>query len=105
MSFDYPYTCPDIDRAIGNIQDTLDAFMRDLLSDACPLLSDDANKVAAEKFAKSLYKNIESDIEKVREANADIRKAAERQVSDLEDEIARLKREVSDLERQSDAIT
>lgn len=103
MSFDFPYTCPDIDAAIGRALDSLRDSIDDLLNDACPLLSATLREARAKEYADAFYSNLERSFEDVRKANERIRKAAEQQVEALEREVFDLKHQVADLERQVEA--
>jgi uncharacterized protein YceH (UPF0502 family) len=103
MSFDFPYTCPDIDAAIGRAHDALRSSIDDLLSDACPLLSTTQREELAKQYADSFYSDLEDSFEDVRKANERIRRAAEQQVEALEGEIADLRLTVRDLEARVEA--
>jgi uncharacterized protein YceH (UPF0502 family) len=103
VSFDFPYTCPDIDAAIGRALDSLRDSIDDLLNDACPLLSTTLREAKAKEYADSFYSNLEDSFEDVRKANAHIRKAAEQQVEKLEGEVADLRLTVRDLESRIEA--
>lgn len=103
MSFDFPYTCPDIDAAIGRARDHLTESIDDLLGDACPLLSTILREHLAKQYADTFYSNLEDCFEDVRKANERIRKAAEQQVEALEGEVADLRLTVKDLESRGEA--
>ena len=103
MSFDFPYTCPDIDAAIGRALDSLRGSIDDLLSDASPLLSTAQREALAKQYADTFYGNLEDSFEDVRKANERIRKAAEQQVEALESEVADLRLTVKDLESRVEA--
>lgn len=100
MSFDFPYTCPDIDAAIGRARDKLTSSIDDLLSEASPLLSTTLREHLAKQYADSFYSDLEDSFEDVRKANERIRKAAEQQVESLEGEVSELRAAVKDLESQ-----
>lgn len=98
ISFDYPNTCPKIDRAISGAQATIDSFLCDLLDEACPLLpAKERDRLSAE-YSESLYAKLEDAFETVRSTNVDMRSEAEDQIellgeklTDLEAEVDRLK--------------
>lgn len=101
MGFDYSHTCPQIDRAISQAKSSLESQIDDLLSDACPLLSRAGREEEAKRRADGFYDAIEDAFETVRSTNEDMRKEAERQISSLEDEIAGLRSQVEQLEREA----
>ena len=84
---DFPHTCPKIDRAISSAKDILRTYFDEVISDVCPYISAETRKQLAEGNAESVYSQIEELFEGVRELNADMRRQAERQISDLEDEL------------------
>jgi hypothetical protein len=98
--FDFPYTCPSIDKAIRQAEETISSHIHDLLEEACPLL--DLTTIGMRDHinasAKSLYSDIEECFEKVRETNERMRHEAESQLKTLQGEIDNLKYE---LENQS----
>lgn len=98
MSFDFPWTCPDIDAAIGKAHDALADSLGDLLSDACPLLSPKTHEELVKNYVIEFYRNLEDCFEEVRKANESIRKAAEKQVGSLENEVSELRATVQYLE-------
>ena len=98
MGFDYSWTCPDIDREIGNAKDCIQEFIVDLLEEACPLLSKKDKEEYATDYTNVLYERLESCFETVRETNVNIREAAEEQISDLEDDMANIEAEIKEKE-------
>jgi hypothetical protein len=103
MSFDFPYTCPDIDAAISRAHDALKDSLDDLLREACPLLSPATHGELVKQYADAFYSNLEDSFEDVRKANERIRKAAEQQVEGLEVDVSELRLTVKDLESRVDA--
>jgi hypothetical protein len=96
-NFNYPNTCPKIDKEMG---DAKSRIYDDLYS-----LSEDMNSEAGRtiplelisQYTDIIYSSIEGCFESVRESNSDIRSAAESQIKDLLDEIDSLKDEIKDL--------
>jgi len=97
--FDYPYTCPKIDEAIGQAEECIKNHIKDLLEEACPLLDltfTSMGNYISEK-SKSLYEEIEDCFESVRDTNDDMRKAAESQLKSLQAEVDNLRVKIQDL--------
>jgi hypothetical protein len=100
VNFDYGNTCPKIDKAIGEAKGTIENFLSDLIGDVCPYLpSGTLQDLAADKAAE-LYSELERAFEVVRSANEDMRSEADRQISELKDEIDSLEAQVQRLEDQ-----
>lgn len=93
--FDYPDTCPKINKLIAKAESEIDSFLDQLLDEACPLLSGEHRRNVLNGWVKNLYATLEPIFEEVRETNADMRSAAEDQITSIRDEIAELKAEVS----------
>lgn len=93
-TFEFPYTCPKVDKAIGKAKSEIDSFLCELLEEACPLLPRaKLNEIAAEK-ADALYEILESIFEDVRSTNEDMRREAESQIDDLAERVANLESEL-----------
>lgn len=100
VGFDYPNTCPKIDKGIEAAQDTIRRFLENLLEEACPLLPSSRLSELAEENAKSLYMDLEDAFETVRKTNEDMRGEADRQISDLQSELADAEAEIKRWESQ-----
>ena len=99
MSFDYPYTCPKIDKNITEFKDQLYQHIDSLISEHNELFYEQLYKTKQlEKYIQqhvdNLYNDVEQIFEAVRTSNSDIRDAAECQLStkqniinDLESEL------------------
>jgi polyhydroxyalkanoate synthesis regulator phasin len=98
VNFDFGITCPRIDKAIEGAQKEIKSFVDDLLIEACPLLSDQDRKELASKYALHLYRQLEDCFEMTRKSNEEMRNAADKQISDLKDEIADLEYQLKRLE-------
>jgi polyhydroxyalkanoate synthesis regulator phasin len=103
VNFDYGNTCPEIDAAIREAKGEIEAFMSDLLSDACGLLEKKRLQELAQIYADDLYAKIEPAFEKARSSNEKMRDAADDQISDLKDEVNNLEHQVKDLESRAEA--
>lgn len=106
VGFDYPNTCPKIDKAIDAAQDTIRRFLESLLEEACPLLPSARLPSArlselADDNAKALYKDLEDAFETVRKANEDMRAEADSQISDLQSELADAEAQIEQLEAEA----
>lgn len=86
-NFDYPHTCPKIDKQIKDFEVIVESDIADIETTMYNLLDK-----AKEAF------------EAVRETNEDMRKAANYQIDDLMREIEELKIQVSDLVWKNDRL-
>lgn len=91
-SFDYGYTCPDINKNIEYIQDTIENFLQYLIDD---YRDNGFNEdISVKQLSKDLYSDIEQYIEEIRSSNQSIRDAAEKQIQDIENEKADVEEEL-----------
>lgn len=93
--FDYSQTCPDIDKAIAAAKHDLVSGIYQVIEDVSPLIPPDEIEKLAKQYADKIYSDIGDAFETVRETNSDMRDAANKQISDLLDEIENLKYEIS----------
>ena len=100
INFDFGITCPRIDKAIESAQKQIEGFVDELLMDASPLLPDKDRKELASRYALDLYRQLEDCFEMTRRSNEEMRDAADKQISDLKDEISDLEQQVELLERK-----
>jgi multidrug resistance efflux pump len=100
IDFDYPNTCPKIDKEIDRAKAAIESFIDDLLDQACPLLTYERRKELAADYAANLYGDLEDAFEAVREANEDMRSEANRQIRELADQVSDLEGQVEHLEGQ-----
>lgn len=100
VAFDYPNTCPRIDKQISNAKNVIYRFVESLLEEACPLLSPETLRQLASDNADSLYRDLEDCFEEVRSTNEEMRREADRQISKLHDEVSNLEADVERLERE-----
>jgi hypothetical protein len=112
MGFDFNWTCPQIDRMIDEIQESLEDTICDILHKSSPLIPDAEVRKIAEEYAKKYYLSIYKDlIEKIRDTNIDMRKEAndqierhERSIEDLEEKVEELKDEILDLKKENENL-
>ena len=92
-SFDYRYTCPEIDKEINSFKESLSDHLIDLISELNPMFAEtDKEKKYREDRVRVIYDSAENCFEGVRRANEDMRKEAERQVQELIEEFEEAKR-------------
>lgn len=101
IAFDFPNTCPRIDKQINEAKDVIYKFLESLLEEACPLLSPETLQRIASENADDLCRDLEDCFEATRSTNEEMRRAADRQISELHDEVANLEAQVDRLERES----
>lgn len=96
MSFVFNWTCPTIDAKIKDLKSDLYQAISDVVSDASPLFTGKDKEDFVNTNVDYFYKIIEGYIEEIRETNEDMRKAAEKQIEDLEAVIEEIKNIGSD---------
>ena len=101
VNFDYPDTCPKIDKAIRATESDILDFIADVLDEACPLLPRAARVEAASRYAEDLSRRISDAFETARQANIDMRSEAESQIANLKDKLADADAEIKHLEREA----
>jgi hypothetical protein len=94
VGFDYPNTCPKIDKAIASAKAEITSFLDRLLEDACPLLSTRARAELTDGYADRLYGELEDIFENTRSTNEDMRREADSQIETLKSEISDLEHEL-----------
>lgn len=103
-SFDFPHTCPKINKAIDSCRDTLESYLYGYIEDLCPYIPSAEVERISKNWSKEMYDAISDCFESVRQTNEEMRDEANRQIAYLEDEISDLKYEVKSLESQLDAV-
>lgn len=96
--FYYPYTCPDIDRAIKDTKSRLRESIKDFIDEHIP--SFDLKNHMTDKYVENIHPEIVDCFEDVRKANQDMRKSAEQQISELDEIIESMRDEILDLKSQ-----
>lgn len=100
ITFDYPNTCPKIDKEISRAKAGIENFLDDLLGEACPLLGSTARRELVSSYAERLYSEIEPSFETVRETNEDMRREAENQIGACHEDIDALESENDSLKNE-----
>lgn len=104
-SFDFPYTCPLIDKEIEYCKNTIENYLTDYIEKLCPLMPEEEIKKISKQWGKDLYDAISSCFEIIRETNEKIRNEAEKQIDILENEIEILKSEIESLQNELDVLS
>jgi chromosome segregation ATPase len=101
-TFDYPYTCPDINKNIEYIQGSIENFLQYLIDD----YKDNGfnEDISVKQLSKDLYSDIEQYIEEIRSSNQSIRDAAEKQIQKIEDEKFDLEMDLQDKNKEIDDL-
>ena len=102
VAFDYPNTCPKIDKEIDKAKGVIQLGIENLLEQACPFMSWPDVQRHATDFAEDMYMGLESCFETVRSVNQDMRCAADDQIEDLIDEVRNLEHELREARSQID---
>lgn len=104
-SFDFAHTCPKIDKAIDSCKDRLKSYLTDYINEMCPMIPDAEVERIAKEWSKQMYDDISDCFESVRQTNEEMREEANRQITDLEDELSNAKDEIKSLECQLDMVS
>lgn len=96
MSFDYPNTCPAIDRYIKEAKENIENQLKDIVYQLSPLFYEVENQrdSIVKTWAEEIYSDLESIFEDVRSTNSDMRESAESQIEQLERRISDLESEI-----------
>ena len=87
ITFDFPNTCPQIDRAIASAKAEIETFLLDFLEEASPLIPRAELRRISADYASTLYGNLEGAFEEVRATNEHMRREAESQIGRLVDQL------------------
>ena len=98
--FDYPHTCPKIDKAISSAKHTIQSYLKDYINDLCPYIPDEKVIELSNDWGEQIYNDISDCFEATRETNEDMRKAADYQIDTLVGEISDLNEQIKEYERQ-----
>ena len=98
MGLDFNHTCPSIDRSINYLKSDISNELDSMIDECCPLWTGDDRDNFIKGYVESLYSALESYFEDVRSTNEDMRKQADTQIDDLENQVHELQSELSDLE-------
>ena len=107
--FDYPWTCPEIDKDIGCakivIEDAMESILRELTDPLKIPVGFEEEGVWVEYNTQTLYNNLEDVFENTRNTNDAMRKEAGVQITNLEEQLANLKYEyVEEIKELNDII-
>lgn len=105
MSFDYPYTCPKIDKCIDEAEDKISDFLSDCLQEALPLLSTETHNFLVKIWTQDLYMSLEKIFEETRSSNSEMRNAAEKQIKELENLLSQTELDVEYWKDKYESIT
>lgn len=87
-SFDYKYTCPDIDKQIDCFKSSLSDRLDEIIEELNPMFYNTSYKIDYRRdLEELLYNDAEQCFEGVRKTNEDMRKEAEHQIDNLTDEL------------------
>lgn len=104
MSFDYKYTCPEINQLIKDAESTIKCKIDDIIEELCPMIEVDVKDSLTNQWSEQLYKELESIFEDTRDTNEKMRNAAEKQVDVLESEVERLREELREKESKIEEL-
>lgn len=101
-SFNYPNTCPKIDKNISEFEHVLHNEVEDIIREFCPVISEEFSYISTYKkligrYVNSIYNKAEPIFENVRTCNSDMRDEIEKTIDDFVDEISDLQGEIKDL--------
>lgn len=93
MSFNYKYTCPDINKAIDNFKQVISDSLDDIIVELNPLFYGTEAKIAFRKdWEQGIYSQVESCFENTRDSNSNIRDEADKQIQESHEEVEEYKR-------------
>ena len=102
-SFNYPNTCPKIDKNIDNFRDCLKDFIEEFFNGYNPAIQNTLGSYSSQwkelldSKVDELYNQAEPIFENVRTCNSDMRDEIEKTIDDFVDEIDDLQREIKDI--------
>lgn len=98
VGLDFNNTCPVIDDQIAQFQQVVKHRLADLIETVSPYTSAEKREELATDHMQWIFSDCEPLFETLRQTNSDMRKQAERQLSDLGDRVAELEVQVDELE-------
>jgi hypothetical protein len=96
--FDYPHTCPVIDKNIKWFEDSLTESLKDLILDISPYIPEETALKLSKEKGEEIFKEFLNHFEEVRKMNEDMRREAESQIGNKDNEIDGLRAEIIELE-------
>lgn len=100
MSFNYPHTCPKIDKSIDTVKDRINNKIESIIEQLCPLIPTEDRRSLSNEWTFELYESIEDLIEEIRNTNINMRNSAEEQIVRLENDVDDLKITLIELENE-----
>ncbi len=98
--FDYPHTCPSIDKNIKWFEDSLKESLKDLILNISPYIPEEVALKLSNERGEEILKEFLNHFEEVRKSNEDMRREAENQIESKDREIGDLAGEIRDLEER-----
>ena len=99
-TFDYPHTCPKIDKEIERVNDLIQRYLTDFILELSPYVPKDVAMNMAMEWGCDIYRDIQGCFEEVRKTNEDMREEANRQISSLISELDDLNCQIKELEER-----
>src|SRR5690554_6913473 len=100
MSLNFGFTCPDIDEGLRDAKGYIEDYLFDLLEGFVE--DDDVREDLIKTYTEYIYGDVSTAFERVRDCNSDLRKAAEEQIEELENDKENLDYRVAELEDERD---
>lgn len=102
-TFNYPNTCPTIDKNISIFRNTLRNEITDIIRELCPKLAEEFEDTSnyqnlLHEYTERIYNQAEPIFENVRTCNSDMREEIEAVIVDFVDEISDSQRDLKDVE-------
>ena len=97
MAFNFPYTCPDIDDNLEQFKEYISDNLVDLVDELCPLFDGASKDDLIKQYTSTIYSDLETKFEEVRQTNSELRDEAESQIDALIEEISELKNKIDEL--------
>ena len=104
MSFQYPYTCPQIDRAIQSAKSVIESSLSTFAEEISPYAQGSLFENLSAQAARDLYDDLEDIFETVRSTNSSMRDAADDQLTSCENKIQELEAQIAYLEEKCAAL-
>jgi len=98
--FDYPYTCPAINKEIKKAKAILEELIKSIITRFSPMIPEGHADLLAHQEAENAYHDFEDIFEKTRAINEDMRSEADTQIYRKNKEIRELENEVESLQLQ-----
>lgn len=90
MGLDFGWTCPDIDKNIVALEESLTDNIDSILDECCPLLTGEQKSKFIKDWVDHIMVANKDLFEDLRKTNSDLRDQAEKQIGDLETKVDEL---------------